>query len=157
MAHNRSEIDPKFWETKTLRELSPSEWEALCDRCGLCCLEKLEDPENGEIYLTSITCDFFELSECHCLIYDYRHDLYPDCIELTPYNLGQLKWLPETCAYRLLAEGKHLPTWHHLVCGDPQAVHETGISVLDKAVCGRYAGLSEWKTAIIGPAIKKDQ
>ena len=124
MARFRSKIEPRFWENKALSELSPDEWEAVCDRCGLCCLEKLEDPEKGEIYITSITCHFFELSKCHCLIYDHRHDLYSGCIELTPQNLRQLHWLPETCAYRLLAEGKDLPAWHHLVCGDPQAVHE---------------------------------
>ena len=155
MARSRSKIEPQFWENKALSALSPNEWEAVCDRCGLCCLEKLEDPEKGEIYITSITCHFFELSKCHCLIYDHRYDLHPDCIELTPDNIGQLNWLPETCAYRLLAQGKRLPAWHYLICGDPQAVHEAGISVRDKAVCGRYADPSDRKTAIIGPPIIK--
>jgi uncharacterized cysteine cluster protein YcgN (CxxCxxCC family) len=155
MARHRLEIKPDFWKSRALRDLSPAEWEALCDRCGLCCLEKLEDPDTGEIYLTSITCQFFELSECNCLIYDHRHDLFPDCTELTPHNLEKLHWLPESCAYRLLANGQDLPAWHHLVCGDRQEVHRAGVSVQNKAVCGRYADPSDCKTAIIGPPIKK--
>lgn len=145
---------PDFWKTRALADLSQTEWEAVCDRCGLCCLEKLEDSDNGEIYLTSITCQFFEIDECHCLIYEHRHDLYPDCVKLTRHNLRRMRWLPETCAYRLLFEGQDLPAWHHLVCGDLQAVHKAGISVQNKAVCGRYADPSDRKAAIIGPPLK---
>lgn len=147
-------ITPDFWKTKSLAEMTPAEWDALCDRCGLCCLEKLEDPDTGDIYLTSIACEFFEVAECNCLIYEHRHDLYPNCTKLTPQNLKRLRWLPETCGYRILENGRDLPPWHHLVCDDPQAVHQAGISVQNKAVCGRYADPSDRESAIIGSPIK---
>ena len=150
MARNRPNIKPGFWKTRALEDLSTDEWESVCDGCGLCCLEKLADPEKGEIYITSITCQFLEIAECKCLIYEHRHDLFPDCAKLTPQNLRQLHWLPESCSYRLLANGQDLPHWHHLVCGDPQAVHKAGVSVQNKAVCGRYADPSDRETAIIG-------
>lgn len=144
-----------FWKTKPLQALSPDEWEALCDRCGLCCLEKLEDRDSGDIYLTSVACQFYDITECRCLIYAHRHFLYPDCVELTPSGLTHLNWLPESCAYRRLANAQDLPPWHHLVCGDPEAVHESGVSVRNKAVCGRYADPSDRISAIIGPPVNR--
>ena len=150
MARKRPHITPGFWKTKTLEDLSSDEWESICDGCGLCCLEKLEDPESDEIYVTSITCQFLEIAECNCLIYDFRHELFPDCAELTPQTIHQLHWLPESCSYRLLAAGQDLPKWHYLVCGDPQAVHKAGISIKNKAVSGRYADPYDRISAIIG-------
>jgi uncharacterized cysteine cluster protein YcgN (CxxCxxCC family) len=144
-----------FWKTKPLAAMSPAEWEALCDRCGLCCLEKLEDPQSGDIYLTSIACQFYEITGCQCLIYEHRHRLNPDCVELTPSGLRHLTWLPDSCAYRRLANGQDLPAWHRLVCGDPEAVHESGISVRNKAVCGRYADPADRQSAVIGPPLAK--
>ena len=140
---------PEFWETKTLEDMSPDEWEAVCDRCGLCCLEKFEDPDDGMVHTTSLACPFLEIGRCACLIYENREGLHPDCIRLTPQNLPQLGWLPESCSYRLLAGGRQLPPWHHLVCGDPSAVHRAGMSVKNKAVNGRFADPSDLLAAVI--------
>ena len=125
--------DP-FWKTKTLEEMTPEQWESLCDGCGICCLEKLEDADTGEIELTSISCEFMDTSNCRCLIYENRTFINSDCIDLTPENTREFKWLPETCAYRLVSEGKDLEWWHPLVSGDSLTVHKSGISVRFKAI-----------------------
>lgn len=117
-----------FWKTTALADMSREQWESLCDGCGLCCLQKLEDEQTGRIYYTNVACRLLDLETCRCSDYTHRHLYVPDCIELTPETIGDYNWLPETCAYRLLAEGKDLPEWHHLVCGDPDAVHRAGIS-----------------------------
>ena len=119
----------KFWKTKTLAELNDQEWEALCDGCGKCCLAKLEDEDTGEIYWTSVGCRLFDGETCRCSDYGNRLKRVPDCVRLTPDNVGNIPWLPSTCGYRLVAEGKELPWWHPLVSGDPNTVHEAGISI----------------------------
>lgn len=118
-----------FWTVKTLEEFSPQEWEALCDGCGKCCLAKLEDEDTGDIYWTSVGCRLFDGETCRCRDYDNRLATVPDCIRLTPQNVRTIPWLPQTCAYRLVAEGRDLYWWHHLVSGSRQTVHEAGISV----------------------------
>lgn len=120
--------DP-FWKTKSLEALNPREWEALCDGCGKCCLAKLEDEDTGEIHWTSVGCKLFDESSCTCSDYAHRQKLVHDCVRLTPKNVRTIKWLPQTCAYRLIAEGRDLYWWHHLVSGSRQTVHEAGISV----------------------------
>ncbi|WP_367718492.1 YcgN family cysteine cluster protein [Nitratireductor sp. GISD-1A_MAKvit] len=119
----------EFWKTKTLAELSDRQWEALCDGCGKCCLAKLEDEETGEIYWTSVGCRLFNGETCRCSDYENRLKRVPDCVRLTPENVATIPWLPSTCGYRLVAEGKDLPWWHPLVSGDPDTVHEAGISI----------------------------
>ena len=119
----------QFWQTKTLEELSPQEWEALCDGCGKCCLAKLEDEDTGEIYWTSVGCRLFDGNSCRCKDYDNRLASVPDCIRLTPQNVRTIPWLPATCAYRLVAEGRNLYWWHHLVSGSRETVHQAGVSV----------------------------
>jgi len=118
-----------FWQTKTLAEMSETEWESLCDGCGRCCLNKLEDWDTGEIFYTDVACRLFDARSCRCRDYPNRHERVSDCIALTPENVGELTWLPPTCAYALLAEGRDLYWWHPLVSGDPETVHEAGISV----------------------------
>lgn len=118
-----------FWKTKPLSAMSKSEWESLCDGCGKCCLAKLEDDDTGEIHWTSVSCRLFDAGRCRCHDYENRLELVPDCVRLTPENVGTIPWLPSTCAYRLLAEGKELYWWHPLVSGDPETVHKAGISV----------------------------
>lgn len=123
-----------FWKSKSLDEMSAEEWDALCDHCGQCCLHKLEDVDTGAIAVTDIACAYLDLETCSCSDYANRKANVPDCIQLTPQNVGDLPWLPETCAYRLLANGKALAQWHPLISGDPETVHQAGISVRGKAL-----------------------
>lgn len=121
--------DAPFWETKSLEEMTRVEWESLCDGCGKCCLIKLEDEDTGDTYLTDVACKLFDAGTCRCGDYPRRQLHVPDCVVLTPDNIAGLHWMPETCAYRLLAEGQPLASWHPLVSGDPESVHRAGISV----------------------------
>ena len=123
-----------FWQNKTLSEMSPIEWESLCDGCAKCCLHKIEDEDNGEIFYTDVACNQLDLDSCQCKNFSKRTDLVDDCIELTKEKLASLKWLPQSCAYRLLDEGKDLHWWHPLVSGDPNSVHTAGISVKGRCV-----------------------
>ena len=123
-----------FWQTKTLAQMSQAEWESLCDGCGRCCLVKLEDEETGDIALTDIACRLLDNQRCKCKQYDIRHEIVADCVRLTPQNISQLKWMPKSCAYRLLAEGKDLAWWHPLISGNKETVHQAGISIQGKTV-----------------------
>jgi hypothetical protein len=122
---------------KTIDKLTPTEWESLCDHCGLCCLQKLEDKDTGKVKYIGIACDFLDIEQCECLVYENRHFANPECVALTRENIRQIKWLPHSCAYRRLAEGRELEWWHPLKSGDPATIHEAGISVRDKAVSGQ--------------------
>jgi uncharacterized protein len=123
-----------FWKTKTLEEMTASEWESLCDGCGRCCLEKLEDEDTGKIYFTHISCRLLETNLCSCKDYVNRREKVPDCVQLTPANVRTLNWLPPSCGYRLVAEGKDLYWWHPLLSGDPDTVHQAGVSVRGRVV-----------------------
>jgi uncharacterized cysteine cluster protein YcgN (CxxCxxCC family) len=121
---------PKFWETKALDAMTDAEWEALCDGCGRCCLLKLEDEDDGQIAYTRIACRLFDADACRCGAYERRHLLVPGCVRLTAESIREAaRWMPRTCAYRLLTEGKPLPDWHPLVTGDPASVEAAGVSV----------------------------
>ena len=120
--------------------MTRAEWESLCDGCGKCCLHKLEDPDDGRYYYTNVACRLLNLGTCHCKNYETRQDFVPDCIELTADVIGDLGWLPSTCAYRLLSEGKDLPWWHPLVSGNADSVHSAGISVRGRAILETRAG-----------------
>lgn len=126
-----------FWKTKSLEQLSKEEWESLCDGCAKCCLIKFEDEDTGQIYHTNVVCELLEIYHCRCTRYAERSVLVPTCLTLNPSLASSLKWMPETCAYRLLAEGKDLPLWHPLVSGDPRSVHQAGMSVRGKVVSAR--------------------
>ena len=123
-----------FWQRKTLAEMTPAEWESLCDGCGRCCLHRLEEEESGEVYTTCVACKLLDTHSCRCSDYPHRKKQVPDCIQLTPEDAAGFTWLPATCAYRILAQGGQLPAWHPLVSGDPDSVHRAGISVQDKVV-----------------------
>ncbi len=123
-----------FWKTKPFTEMTRAEWESLCDGCAKCCLIKLEDEDSGELHTTNIVCRHLDLNTCRCTCYRNRSVLVPDCVTLTPQLAGELNWMPVTCAYRLLAEGKELPGWHPLVSGDPGSVHREGKSVMGKVI-----------------------
>jgi uncharacterized cysteine cluster protein YcgN (CxxCxxCC family) len=122
-------VEKPFWQTKTLEAMNPVEWESLCDRCGKCCLVKLEDEDSGEIFVTDIACKLFDAGACACSNYPARRKKVRDCIKLTPMSVRAIGWLPKTCGYRLVAEGRPLEAWHPLISGSPETVHEAGISV----------------------------
>ncbi len=122
-----------FWRRKSLSEMSDSEWESLCDGCGQCCKVKLENASTGEVVDTEVACRLLDLQACRCLDYPNRQKKVPGCLRLTPRLVKSLYWLPETCGYRRVEAGKDLPEWHHLRCGDREAVHREGISVRGKA------------------------
>ncbi|MDA0998735.1 MAG: YcgN family cysteine cluster protein [Proteobacteria bacterium] len=126
-----------FWKRKKLTEMSAEEWESLCDGCGKCCLNKLEDEETGEIHHTNVACRLLDLDSCRCVSYEQRTRFVPDCRRLTPLNVGKIPWLPLSCAYRRLAEGKDLEWWHPLVSGDPTTVVKAGISIRGRTVSER--------------------
>jgi len=124
----------EFWKRKSLAEMSKEEWESLCDGCALCCLHKLEDEGTGEVYFTDVACKMLDLDTCRCTDYTSRAKLVSACLVLTADEPETFRWLPGSCAYRRLSEGKDLPEWHPLVCGDPEAVHDAGISAMSMAV-----------------------
>lgn len=118
-----------FWIEKRLEELSPEEWEALCDGCGRCCLHKLQDDETDEVFYTQVACRLLDLTTCRCGRYEQRQALVPDCLVLAPDRLETLQWMPSNCAYRRLAEGKPLPPWHPLATGHADSTRMAGVSV----------------------------
>jgi len=125
----------RFWEEKTLSQMNREEWESLCDHCGKCCLLKLEDDDEAQsVYYTNVVCNLFDQSNGHCTDYKNRTVHVPTCIQLTQDNLDQIEWLPPSCAYRRILEGRGLAEWHHLVTGDKNTIHETGHSVLGKVI-----------------------
>jgi uncharacterized cysteine cluster protein YcgN (CxxCxxCC family) len=123
-----------FWQSKRLADMSPTEWEALCDGCGRCCLKKLEDAATGRVLYTDVACRLLDRDACRCTRYAERRSLVPDCVALEAGDEATMRWLPTTCAYRRLAEGKPLDWWHPLVSGDPKTVHRAGISVRGRAL-----------------------
>ncbi len=146
----RTGLAPRFWETKRLDQMSEAEWEALCDGCGKCCLNKLEDEDSGEVALTSVACRLLDDATCRCSNYDIRHQFVPDCIVLKPSNIGShLYWMPATCAYRLLYEGKPLADWHPLISGTPETVHAAGVSMRGKTVSEYEVADDDWEDHII--------
>ncbi len=130
----------KFWKTKQLEDMSPQEWESLCDGCGRCCLHKLRDDDTQALSFTNVACRLLDPDTCRCSKYENRRRFVPDCVSLTPATVREIDWLPPSCAYRRIAEGKDLAWWHPLVSGDPETVHRAGISARGRFVSERWAG-----------------
>jgi len=129
-----------FWQHKKLADMTPAEWESLCDGCGLCCLHKLEDGDNGAVSCTNVACRLLDITSCRCRNYPARKKLVPDCVILTPDLVAEFHWLPESCAYRRISEGKELDPWHPLISGSNDTVHQAGISVRGRVISERDAG-----------------
>jgi uncharacterized cysteine cluster protein YcgN (CxxCxxCC family) len=142
--------DVPFWRRKTLAELTPDEWESLCDGCGRCCLNKLEDVDTGRVYYTDVGCRLLDGTTCRCKDYHHRREVVEDCVQLSPDNVAGLKWLPPTCAYRLVAHRRDLYWWHPLVSGDPDTVHAAGISVRGRvAISEEDLSVEEYEDRIV--------
>lgn len=132
-----------------MAEMSPSEWESLCDNCGKCCCIRLEDDETGDIYITDVACKLFDPSSCKCTDYPNRSKKVPDCVTLTKANVDQLHWMPQTCAYRLISEGKDLPEYHHLFSGSRDTIHDVGMSVQNAVTSELLVSEDEQITRIV--------
>lgn len=146
---NRS-LRPRFWETVPLKQMTSEEWEALCDGCGRCCLNKLEDADTGEVAYTRVACRLLDDETCRCGNYTVRKQIVPECVVLTPGNIAEIAyWMPSTCAYRLLHEGRPLHPWHPLISGRAESVHEAGISVRGRTVSEWEVPEEEWEDHII--------
>jgi uncharacterized cysteine cluster protein YcgN (CxxCxxCC family) len=141
--------DTPFWRKKKLEEMSDAEWESLCDGCGRCCLNKIEDIDSGEIAWTDVACRLLDGESCRCKDYAKRQRKVPDCVQLTPESVRRLSWLPPSCAYRLVAEGRELYWWHPLVSGDPDSVHAAGVSVRGRTVSETQYGVAELEERIV--------
>lgn len=127
-----------FWERKALAQMSEGEWESLCDGCAKCCLHKLEDDQSGEILYTRVACRYLDQEKCRCTVYEERKRLVPECIKLEPGNFDDLSWMPSTCAYRLVNEGRPLPLWHPLIAGNRRAIVAAGHTVTGKVLSEEY-------------------
>jgi len=144
-----------FWE-KPLAELTADQWEALCDGCARCCQIKLEDENTGARYITSIVCELLDQQSCRCGDYAQRAIKVPDCVVLDVEKSSSLDWMPSTCAYRLRAAGEALPDWHPLISGDPQSVHDAGISVRGKVISEAEVDEDEFEEYVIGKIAPAD-
>jgi uncharacterized cysteine cluster protein YcgN (CxxCxxCC family) len=138
-----------FWRTKPLGEMTPREWESLCDGCGRCCLNKLIDADTNRTVFTDVGCRLLDGQTCRCTDYAHRQARVKDCVRLTPRNVRRLPWLPPTCGYRLVSEGKDLPLWHHLVCGDRDAVHHERISQSGRMLAEGSVAEDDWEDHLI--------
>jgi len=143
-------LRPRFWETVPLAKMARAEWEALCDGCGKCCMNKLEDEDTGEVVLTNVACRLFDDATCQCSQYAIRHQFVPECIVLKPQTMDKnLYWMPETCAYKLLWQGKPLYAWHPLLSGTPDSVHAANVSMQGRTVPEFEIDEDDWEDHII--------
>lgn len=139
----------RFWEHKTLDEMSDAEWESLCDGCGRCCLHKLEDEDTGEVHYTDVACKLLDTESCRCSQYETRFDHVPDCVSVRPLDEQKISWLPKSCAYVKLATGEPLAEWHPLLSGNPSSVQMAGISISGRCQCETKVPVSEWQEHLI--------
>lgn len=145
-----SDLRPNYWNDVPLDDMTRPEWEALCDGCGKCCLNKLEDEDTGEVELTSVACRLLDGSTCQCSKYPIRHQYVPECIVMTPKSLeDNMYWLPQTCAYRLIYEGRSLFDWHPLISGEATSVHAAGVSMIGRTVSEADIPEDAWDDHVI--------
>ncbi len=160
-AADSAPLEDGYWRRKTLTQMNEREWEALCDRCSKCCVISIEDVDTGVLYLTDVSCKLFNTKSCGCGDYENRKQFVHDCVKLTPKNVPKLDWLPRTCAYRLVSEGKDLYWWHPLISGDPETVHTANASVRDKTrpegrlkMAGLIKRITKWPDPLERPPSK---
>lgn len=147
---DRSGLRQKYWERVPMDQMTQREWEALCDGCGKCCLNKLEDEDSGEVALTRIACRLLDDTSCLCSQYPIRHQFVPECVVMTPKSLDDnMYWLPQTCGYRLIAEGRPLFDWHPLIAGNSDKMHAAGVSVQHKTIPEFEVDDGDWDDHII--------
>ncbi len=120
-----------FWRSTALEDMTPPQWESLCDGCALCCLHKVEDEDTEEVFYTTVVCHLLDFETCRCTRYEERTTLVPSCVKLRPQDVSAFHWLPPSCAYRLVHEGQDLPDWHPLMTGDPASQKNAGATVLN--------------------------
>lgn len=146
----RNDLRPDFWKTVPMDDFTKPEWEAVCDGCGKCCLNKLEDENTGEVDLTRVSCRLLDGSTCLCNKYALRRQYVPECIQLTPKTLeDNMYWLPKTCGYRLVSEGRDLFDWHPLISGNAESVHAAGVSMRGRVVNEKDVNEDDWDDYII--------
>lgn len=155
-------LEDGYWRRKRLHEMSEREWEALCDNCGKCCVISVEDIDTGQLYLTDVSCKLFDTTTSRCSNYAERKKYVPDCVKLTPKNVAKLDWLPRTCAYRLVEEGRDLYWWHPLVSGDPETVHVAQASAKNRTrpegrlkIAGLIKRITQWPEPLAAPPKKR--
>jgi len=138
-----------FWQRKRLHEMTDAEWESLCDGCARCCLQKLQDEDDEQVYYTDIACRYLDDNACQCTVYGDRFNRVPDCMDVKQMDPDQYQWLPSTCAYRRLSEGRPLPAWHPLLTGDPGSVHSAGMSMQGRVVSEDDVPEDQWEERLI--------
>ncbi|TVP53745.1 MAG: YcgN family cysteine cluster protein [Halomonadaceae bacterium] len=141
--------DIAFWQRKRLHEMTDSEWESLCDGCGRCCLHKLQDEDDDSLHFTDVACRHLDSNACQCRVYPNRLSWVKDCLDVQTMSGDQYHWLPVSCAYRRLHEGRPLAHWHPLVSGDPDSVHKAGISVRDRVISEDELAQEDWQERLI--------
>ena len=143
--------DAPFYDTTPLAQMSAEEWESLCDGCGQCCTVLLQDEVSGTLWRTDAACRLLDLETVRCSDYANRHARVPGCVKLTAKNLSALSWMPDTCAYRLLNEGRPLPDWHPLRTGERESVVRAGVSVRGTLVSETEIDPDELEDRIVAP------
>jgi len=138
-----------FWQQKSLQQMTQREWELLCDGCGRCCLLKLLDEDTDELFFTRVSCYLLDIESCRCQDYEHRKLRVPQCLQLRQMTEAEFQWLPASCAYRRLAEGRGLPRWHPLVSGDSNSVQAQGISIRGYALSEDHIHADELAQHII--------
>jgi uncharacterized cysteine cluster protein YcgN (CxxCxxCC family) len=146
-----------FWEAKRLEQMTVQEWESLCDGCGLCCLVRFEDEETGEVIPSRVSCKLFDTNLCRCTDYENRKKHVPDCIKLTPWNIEELEWMPKSCGYRRVWEGRGLAEWHPLISGDPESVHRAGVSIRGQTINEADLEREEDAVELLAPELMRER